>query len=124
MLSNNRQSIAINTNCNNNKSILPSLLRFATAALWCMSFASLFGLAAPSPSTGEEAVVLNDEETSRPDYRGFLFVTHETHGFMLLRCTRKKSKPPHWQLPGGHVDDEEFVKAGTCDIPSVVSVSY
>lgn len=48
----------------------------------------------------------------KKDYRGFIFVVHDEHGMMLLRCTRKKSKPPHWQLPGGHVDEEEFVSAG------------
>ena len=26
----------------------------------------------------------------------------------MLHCTRKKKKPPHYQLPGGHVDREEF----------------
>lgn len=46
------------------------------------------------------------------DYRGFVFVVHEEHGLMLLRCTRKKKKPPHWQLPGGHVDVDEFLAAG------------
>jgi 8-oxo-dGTP pyrophosphatase MutT (NUDIX family) len=47
------------------------------------------------------------------DYRGFLFVVHDVHGLMLLRCTRKKSKGPHWQVPGGHVDEPEFLAAGT-----------
>jgi 8-oxo-dGTP pyrophosphatase MutT (NUDIX family) len=47
------------------------------------------------------------------DYRGFLFVVHDIHGLMLLRCTRKKSKGPHWQVPGGHVDEAEFLAAGT-----------
>jgi ADP-ribose pyrophosphatase YjhB (NUDIX family) len=27
---------------------------------------------------------------------------------VILHCTRKKRKPPHYQLPGGHVDDCEF----------------
>ena len=47
------------------------------------------------------------------DYRAFIFILHEDYGLMLLYCTRKKNKGPHWQLPGGHVDDEEFVRAGT-----------
>ena len=47
----------------------------------------------------------------KDDYRGFLLVQHEEHGLMLLRCTRKKNKPPHWQLPGGHVDEFEFQEA-------------
>ena len=46
------------------------------------------------------------------DYRGFLFVVHCDFGLLLLHCTRKKHKPPHWQLPGGHVDEAEFVAAG------------
>lgn len=46
------------------------------------------------------------------DYRGFLFVVHDVHGLLLLRCTRKKSKGPHWQVPGGHVDEAEFLAAG------------
>jgi hypothetical protein len=47
------------------------------------------------------------------DYRGFLFVVHDIHGLMLLRCTRKKNKGPHWQVPGGHIDEPEFLAAGT-----------
>lgn len=47
----------------------------------------------------------------RKDFRGFLFVVHETHGLLLLYCTRKKNKGPHFQLPGGHVDEEEFLEA-------------
>ena len=46
------------------------------------------------------------------DYRAFIFVFHNEHGLMLLHCTRKKKKPPHWQLPGGHVDEPEFLQAG------------
>ena len=46
------------------------------------------------------------------DYRGFIFVVHEAHGLMLLHCTRKKKKGPHFQLPGGHIDDFEFEAAG------------
>lgn len=45
------------------------------------------------------------------DYRGFVFVVHENHGMMLLHCTRKRKKGPHFQLPGGHVDEHEFVSA-------------
>jgi hypothetical protein len=47
------------------------------------------------------------------DYRGFLFVVHESYGMLLLHCTRKKRKPPHWQVPGGHIDEREFLQAGT-----------
>lgn len=78
---------------------------------------------APSPASTDEATevshgsnVLVDLTT---DYRGFLFVVHETHGLMLLHCTRKKNKGPHFQLPGGHIDENEFVSA--CKYPLVVS---
>jgi 8-oxo-dGTP pyrophosphatase MutT (NUDIX family) len=70
-------------------------------------------LDAPSPVSMEETVyheVLVDYATN--DYRGFIFVVHETLGLMLLHCTRKKSKGPHWQLPGGHIDDHEFLQTG------------
>mmetsp|Transcript_34205 Transcript_34205/g.50285 ORF Transcript_34205/g.50285 Transcript_34205/m.50285 type:complete len:211 (+) Transcript_34205:128-760(+) len=43
------------------------------------------------------------------DYRAFIFVTHQQHGLLLLHCTRKKKKGPHFQLPGGHIDEFEFV---------------
>lgn len=46
------------------------------------------------------------------DYRGFIFVVHESYGLMLLHCTRKPKKGPHFQLPGGHIDDFEFEAAG------------
>jgi len=42
------------------------------------------------------------------DYRGFVFAVHPEHGMLLLHCTRKPAKGPHFQLPGGHVDDYEF----------------
>jgi 8-oxo-dGTP pyrophosphatase MutT (NUDIX family) len=32
---------------------------------------------------------------------------------LLLHCTRKKKKPPHYQLPGGHVDKYEFEQVAT-----------
>ncbi len=42
------------------------------------------------------------------DYRGFAFVIHNIHGMLLLHCTRKAKKGPHFQLPGGHIDAYEF----------------
>ena len=45
---------------------------------------------------------------SKEDYRGFCLLIHKKYGAILLHCTRKKKKPPHYQLPGGHVDDIEF----------------
>ena len=44
------------------------------------------------------------------DYRGFAFCIHPKYGMLLLHCTRKKKKGPHYQVPGGHVDDNEFQK--------------
>ena len=48
------------------------------------------------------------------DYKSFIFVLHEEYGLLLLHCTRKKKKPPHWQLPGGHVDENDFMVTGEC----------
>jgi hypothetical protein len=31
---------------------------------------------------------------------------------MMLHCTRKNKKPPHYQLAGGHIDEFEFLAAG------------
>lgn len=45
---------------------------------------------------------------SKNDYRAFCVLVHREHGALLLHCTRKKRKPPHYQLPGGHVDGVEF----------------
>ena len=42
------------------------------------------------------------------DYRAFCLLVHRQHGAIMLHCTRKKKKPPHYQLPGGHVDKFEF----------------
>jgi 8-oxo-dGTP pyrophosphatase MutT (NUDIX family) len=44
------------------------------------------------------------------DYRGFCLLIHPTLGLMMLQCSKQKEgKPsPHFQLPGGHVDDWEF----------------
>jgi 8-oxo-dGTP pyrophosphatase MutT (NUDIX family) len=49
------------------------------------------------------------EPRYQDDFRAFVFATHPTYGMLLLYCTRKKSKPPHFQAPGGHVDKEDFV---------------
>lgn len=45
---------------------------------------------------------------AKHDYRAFCLLVHRDHGAILLHCTRKKKKPPHYQLPGGHVDGIEF----------------
>ena len=46
------------------------------------------------------------------DYKAFILPIHPQHGILLLYCTRKKSKGSHHQLPGGHVDKEDFDEAG------------
>jgi hypothetical protein len=45
---------------------------------------------------------------SDTDYKAFCLLIHKDVGAVLLLCTRKKKKPPHYQLPGGHVDGYEF----------------
>ena len=42
------------------------------------------------------------------DYRAFCIVLHPKHGVLLLHCTRKKNNQPHYQLPGGHIDRDEY----------------
>ena len=57
------------------------------------------------------------------NYRSFVFVVHEeTNGMLLLHCTRKVKKGPHYQLPGGHVDMEDLhtvmadISASNCKV--------
>ena len=57
------------------------------------------------------AVALDWYKSSRIDYRGFIFIIHVKYGLLMLHCTRKKSKPPHYQCPGGHIDNIEFENA-------------
>jgi 8-oxo-dGTP pyrophosphatase MutT (NUDIX family) len=73
-------------------------------------------IVSPSPASTENPVksskkskVLVDYKAN--DFRGFIFVVHPAYGLLLLQCTRKKNKPLHWQLPGGHIDDPEFEEA-------------
>lgn len=40
--------------------------------------------------------------------KAFLFLVHRDHGLLLLYTTRKKSKGPHYQVPGGHVEQDDF----------------
>mmetsp|Transcript_11272 Transcript_11272/g.17212 ORF Transcript_11272/g.17212 Transcript_11272/m.17212 type:complete len:321 (-) Transcript_11272:79-1041(-) len=54
-----------------------------------------------------------DHDYTTDDYRAFLFAQHPIHGLLLLYCSRKKNKPPHFQAPGGHVDKEDFNEALT-----------
>lgn len=53
------------------------------------------------------------EEYIKDDYKAFIFAIHPEHGMLLLHCTRKKKKPPHFQVPGGHVDAEDFEHASS-----------
>eukprot|EP00538_Stauroneis_constricta_P005222 CAMPEP_0119547994 /NCGR_PEP_ID=MMETSP1352-20130426/2020_1 /TAXON_ID=265584 /ORGANISM="Stauroneis constricta, Strain CCMP1120" /LENGTH=248 /DNA_ID=CAMNT_0007593139 /DNA_START=70 /DNA_END=816 /DNA_ORIENTATION=- len=62
---------------------------------------------APAPDDNDN----NHNHQRKEDYRGFVFVHHHQHGLLLLKCTRKRNKPIHYQLPGGHVDDAEFEDA-------------
>jgi 8-oxo-dGTP pyrophosphatase MutT (NUDIX family) len=48
------------------------------------------------------------EKYLKEDYKAFIFATHPLHGLLLLYCTRKKKKGPHYQAPGGHVDKEDY----------------
>jgi 8-oxo-dGTP pyrophosphatase MutT (NUDIX family) len=57
----------------------------------------------------ENPVVAVDHKSV--DYRAFVFAVHAQHGLLLLHCTRKAKKGPHFQLPGGHVDEPEFLTA-------------
>mmetsp|Transcript_19319 Transcript_19319/g.23194 ORF Transcript_19319/g.23194 Transcript_19319/m.23194 type:complete len:207 (+) Transcript_19319:128-748(+) len=65
-------------------------------------------LSAPSNDNGNGKVLVDYHTT---DYRGFAFVRHVTHGLLLLHCTRKPQKGHHFQLPGGHIDEAEFLLA-------------
>jgi 8-oxo-dGTP pyrophosphatase MutT (NUDIX family) len=79
------------------------------------AFSPPHGIVSPSPASTENPVtpkkskVLVDYKAN--DFRGFIFVVHAAYGLLLLQCTRKKNKPLHWQLPGGHIDDPEFEEA-------------
>ncbi|EED92206.1 predicted protein [Thalassiosira pseudonana CCMP1335] len=57
------------------------------------------------------------------DYKAFIFPMHAEHGMLLLYCTRKKKKGPHYQVPGGHVDKEDFEAAAKLQ-PDVTGPSH
>lgn len=67
-------------------------------------------------SVAGDVIVENNIQTTYPfhnkDYRAFVFVIHNDFGLLLLHCTRKRKKGPHFQIPGGHVDEAEFIAAG------------
>jgi len=56
---------------------------------------------------------LNFDHQIRIDFskeraRAFCLLIHKKEGAVLLHCTKKRRKPPHYQLPGGNVDGYEF----------------
>lgn len=61
----------------------------------------------PSADYGTQRFSYNNK-----NYRAFCFVIHKDAGILLLQCTRKNEKGPHFQIPGGHVDEAEFIAAG------------
>ncbi len=66
-----------------------------------------------SKATLEERYeIMNIPDYKKIDYRGFIFAVHRNYGLLLLHCTRKAKKGPHYQLPGGHIDNFEFEEAG------------
>jgi len=65
--------------------------------------------ATPQFPTIENPTVAIDYK--KEDYRTFVFAVHPEYGLALLYCTRKEEKGPHYQLPGGHIDESEFLNA-------------
>ncbi|GKY91193.1 hypothetical protein MPSEU_000092000 [Mayamaea pseudoterrestris] len=45
------------------------------------------------------------------DYRSFIFAVHPVYGLMLLKSRDKKKKGSYWEVPGGHLDDEDYQAA-------------
>jgi 8-oxo-dGTP pyrophosphatase MutT (NUDIX family) len=45
------------------------------------------------------------------DYRSFVFSIHPEHGLLLLKSREKKRKGSYWEIPGGHLEDEDFEAA-------------
>ncbi|KAL3769022.1 hypothetical protein ACHAWO_006788 [Cyclotella atomus] len=56
------------------------------------------------------------------DYKAFILPISK-HGILLLYCTRKNSKGPHHQLPGGHVDTEDFDQAAKMN-PNAIGTDH
>lgn len=59
-------------------------------------------------SNRSAAKALHDKRT---DLRAFIIARHPEHGILLLRANKKK-KGVHFQLPGGHVDEDELANLG------------
>jgi len=96
-------------------SLLPSSTASNNYSTFAPSAEPMNLVCPPDSPTGSDATLDSLVHFRKTDYRGFLFVNHEKHGLVLLHCTRKQKKGSHYQLPGGHVDDAEFLQAGACD---------
>lgn len=62
------------------------------------------------PEPEPQAELMNQSIVFR-DYRAFVFINHPRYGLLLLHSTSKKKKGPHFQLPGGRVDKQDFLEA-------------
>lgn len=60
----------------------------------------------------------DDDNNTNNKYSSFIFVIHEHYGMILLYCTRKKKKGPHYQIPGGHLDEADFHNSSIAPINS------
>ena len=49
---------------------------------------------------------------TRTDLRAFVVARHPTHGTLLLQANKAKKGGLHYQLPGGHVDQDELDALG------------
>jgi hypothetical protein len=92
------KTIGTNLNSIAPRSHRPSLLSSSLATTGTMS------------TTTDNGQLTKDvvEKYLKEDYKAFIFATHPLHGLLLLYCTRKKKKGPHYQAPGGHVDKEDY----------------
>ena len=63
-----------------------------------------------------------ESSSTKHDYRGFCLLIHPDHGLLMLQCSKpKRNKPsPHLQLPGGHIDNEDFDQFSTISNIKVV----
>ena len=93
---------------------LPLLVPVNNRIIHSSSASSAGNIAAQPPSSSSGIMAA---EFLKDDYRSFIFATHPVYGILLLRCTRKKNKGPHFQVPGGHVDNEDFEDAAMSNMP-------
>ena len=71
-----------------------------------ISLSAATGTMSRNISNNEDVV----QKYLKDDYKAFIFATHPLHGLLLLYCTRKKKKGPHYQAPGGHVDKDDYYR--------------